>query len=979
MNFTTPLALLILLLIPYFVWLGWPRKTAVRRWRESVSLALRLLMLILLVLSIAGTQIVRAADELSVVFLVDASDSISPEQSAAAEDFVRAAIETMQPTDETAVILFGANALVERPMSGLAELAPVSSVPQPLHTDLAEAIRLGLALFPAGSGRRIVILSDGAATIGNSDKAAQLAASSGVEISYVPLTRSSGGNEALLTDVSAPTRIIQGETFRIDITAQSNADMPATLRVLAGGTIVYDETVQLRRGVNNFAVRLRATEQEFARYRVQLTPQNDTFYQNNELAAFTEIVGPPRVLIVANDGTVADDGTPQPDESPQLRLALEATGLIVDRTTPADLPASLAQLSNYASVVLVNVNAKNLSPRKMDVLQSYVRDLGGGLVAVGGPQSYGMGGYFGTPLEEMLPVEMQIKDQERFPSVSIVIVIDRSGSMGAQEGSLTKIQLAAEGAVRVVELLNDFDEITVIPVDTRPSNQIGPMSAADKETAVSLIRQIGAGGGGIYVRTGLEAAADALSQSPTQIKHIILLSDGSDSEEKEGVPELIGALTAENVTLTAVSIGQGQDTAWLQQMAELGNGRFHFTDQAANLPQIFTQETTNIQRSYLIEERFFPELVSNSSILSGITAVPPLFGYVGTSPKDTAQVILNSHQGDPLLAAWQYGLGKSVAWTSDATGRWGTDWVQWDGFPVFWAQAVRWTISQERDSSVETVITFDDEQAQLTVDTRDTGGDFLNNLTMEANVVAPDGEVTNVLLQQVAPGRYEAEFTPQEAGAYFIRVAGASSEDEDVIVGQTTGWVLGYSPEYAQFETNPQLLESLAEQTGGQEMGDGEITAVFDHTLPSENTTRPIWLWLTLAAAILLPFDIAVRRLVITNRDWQRAWAATFGRFRPAVAAPVQQAEQMSRLFQAKQRAGSRREQKEAVPPIQRQDVVKKDEGSGGKETAVSPISKPVSQPKPSTRPPKPTSGSSLASRLLEKKRQQQKQDNENE
>ena len=974
MNFTTPLAFLLLLVLPYFVWLGRPRKTAVRRWREWTSLAMRVVILILLTLSLAGTQLVRAADELAVVFLVDASDSISPEQAAQAEDFVRAAIETMTPEDQAAVILFGANALVERPMSGLAELAPVTTVPQRLHTDLAEAIRLGLALFPTGAARRLVILSDGAATIGDTQKAAQLAAASGVEISYVPLSRSSGDAEALLTHVDAPTRIIQGDTFRIDVTAESNANTPATLRVLAGGNIVYEEAVQLRRGVNNFSVRLRATEQEFARYRVQLTPINDTFYQNNELAAFTEIVGPPRVLLVANDGTIDDDGTPLPDESPQIRLALEATGLLVDRIRPSDLPASLAELSNYATVVLVNVNAKNLSPRKMEVLQSYVRDLGGGLVAVGGPTSYGMGGYFGTPLEETLPVEMQIKDQERFPSVSMVIVIDRSGSMGAQEGSLTKIQLAAEGAVRVVELLNDFDEITVIPVDTQPDNQIGPLPASDKETAINLIRQIGAGGGGIYVRTGLEAAAEALATSSTQVKHIILLADGADSEEKEGVPQLIEGLTAEGVTVTTVSIGQGPDTAWLQQMAELGNGRFHFTNQAANLPQIFTQETTAIQRSYLIEERFFPTLVSNSPILSGITAVPPLYGYVGTSPKDTAQVVLNTHQGDPLLATWQYGLGRAVAWTSDATGRWGVDWVQWEGFPVFWAQAVRWTVSQERNSNVETVVNFDEEDAQLTVDVRDDNGKFLNSLVMEANVVAPDGEVTNVILQQVAPGRYEADFTPQSDGAYFIRIAGTSPENEDVAVGQTSGWVLGYSPEYAQFETNPQLLESLAELTGGQMLTEA-VTAVFDHTLPSEAAARPIWSWLTLAAVLLLPFDIAVRRLVITRRDWQRAWAATFGRWQTVPVQLEPRTEQVSRLFQAKQRAGTQRptpEQPEGVPsPIQRQDAV----AQPTEEKKMVEGERPSLPAKPQI-PSSPASGS-LAARLLEKKRQQSNSDDD--
>lgn len=989
MSFTTPLALLLLFAIPYFIWIGKPRKTAVSKKRDWLSVVIRVIILILIVLSLAGAQLVQDADELAVVFLVDASDSISPEQAEQAEEFVRAAIETMEPNDQTAVIQFGANALVDRPMSRLAELAPLSSVPQPLQTDIAEAVRLGLALFPAGTAKRMVILSDGAATIGNAEEAARLAETAGVEISYIPLTSAREGEEALLTDVSAPTRISQGELFNIDITAESTANMPAVLRVLSAGQVVYEENVQLQPGVNNFAVRLRGLEQEFARFRVQLTPTDDTFYQNNELAAFTEVTGSPRVLMIANDGSVGPDGTARPDESPQLQLALEATGLEVDKMTPADLPASLAQLSNYASIVLVNINARDLSPRKMEVIQSYVRDLGGGLVTVGGPESYGMGGYYKTPLEEALPVEMQIRDQERFPSVSMVIVIDRSGSMGAQEGGVTKIQLAAEGAVRVVELLNDFDEITVIPVDTQPSGQIGPLSASDRETAINQIRQIGAGGGGIYVRTGLEAAAEALSQSPNQVKHIILLADGSDSEEKEGVPELIAALTTENVTLTSVSIGGGPDLPWLRQMSELGNGRFHFTDRAANLPQIFTQETTNIQRNYLIEERFFPELVTGSPILAGITAVPPLYGYVGTYPKDTAQVILGTPQGDPLLAAWQYGLGRSVMWASDATGRWGTDWVQWEGFPAFWAQAVRWTISEARDSNVETNVAYDDETAVLTVNAQDVGGAFLNNVQMEANVVSPSGDVENLTLQQVAPGQYQSEFTPATDGAYFIRVAGTDGVSEEAVVGQTSGWVLGYSPEYSQFESNPQLLESLAETTNGQDLlalneasTDGAITAVFEHNLTTEATTRPIWPWLILIATLLLPIDIALRRLVITKSDWQRAWAATFGRFTPQQVEPAPRTQQMSSLFEAKDRAGVKRpstpeDQEAVVPqPIQTEDA-SKTKAEQTKSKSTPPQATPTSQRKksPSSSTQSGDQSSTLASQLLKKKRQNQDPD----
>ncbi|MCL4867552.1 MAG: VWA domain-containing protein [Anaerolineae bacterium] len=972
MNFTTPLALLLLLTLPYFYGLARPQPTSYRRapWRDWGSLITRLLIILLLILALAGAQAVRAADELAVVFLLDVSDSMGPEQVDQAEQIIREAMNHMTADDQAAVIVFGANALVDRPMSRLAELAPISSVPQTLHTDLAEAIRLGLAIFPAGPARRMVIISDGAATIGDTMEAARLAAASGIQIDYIPLIQDNAAAiEAFITSVNAPSRVTQGEAFAIQIGIESSHNMPAILRVLAGSRVIFDEPIQLNAGITNHTIRLQATEPEFARYRVELIPTQDSYFQNNELAAFTDIAGPPRVLLVANDGTLDDTGNPYPDEAPPLILALQAIGLEVDLTTPAGLPANLAELSNYGAIILVNVNAKYLTPRKMEILQTYVRDLGGGLVAVGGPQSYGMGGYFQTPLEETLPVDMQIKDQERFPAVSIVIVIDRSGSMGMNEGGVTKIQLAAEGAVRVVELLNDFDVITVIPVDTQPNNPIGPISATEREQAIGQIRQIGAGGGGIYVRNGLEAAAGALAQFPTEVQHIIVLADGADSEQKDGVPELLDSLVAQGVTISFVAIGNGPDVPWLQQMAERGNGRFHFTDRAANLPQIFTQETTSIQRTYLIEERFFPTQVSSSPILTGIQAVPPLYGYVGASPKNTAQVILETHQGDPLLAVWQYGLGRAVAWTSDATGRWGVDWVRWAGFAPFWGQAVRWTISQDRDNLIETVVSYQGKQGTLTVDARDSNGQFLNNLVMEANVVSPVGVTTNVTLQQIAPGRYEAAFSPDDTGAYLIRVAGNLPGD-DTVIGQTSGWVLGYSPEYQQFGGNPQLLAQIAELTSGRDLS-GNPSGAFDHTLASDATTRPIWHWLTFTALMLLPLDIALRRLVVTRTDMERAWAATGGRVLtrlfPSPIVDPERAEQMSSLFEAKARARRPGEGASSGETLFTRPVERTEQPP----TAPPKAEPPAAAPSPPTSPP-PRDSTALASRLLAKKRQQQ-------
>lgn len=912
MSFSTPPALILLLLLPLAAWLVWPARRRGAKPRSGwAGLVLRLLILALLILSLAGTQLVRAVDELAVIFLVDASDSMGNENAVAAERFVRDSVAAMGPDDRAGVILFGGNALVEQPLRGsesAGELPPFASQPQRIATDLAEAIRLSLALLPPDAARRLVILSDGATTTGDTAEAIRLAAAAGVSIDVIPLSRSVASGEIILRDVRAPARVGQGETFRLEVEAHSTAAADAVLRVLGDGAVIYEETVRLQPGSNNFVVRLRAEEPAFTRYRVQLTPIGtlDTFPQNNELAAFTEVVGQPRVLIVAQGGN-EESGEPLPDEAAQLAAALSDSGLSIDRVTPVELSPSLADLADYAAVILVNVNARDLSPRKMDALQAYVRDLGGGLMAVGGPQSFGMGGYFGTPLEETLPVNMQIDDQERFPAVSLVLVIDRSGSMAATEGGVPKIQLAAEGAIRALELLNDFDELTIIPVDQAPDAIIGPVTAANRDEAIERMRRMGAGGGGIFVHAGLEAAAEALAASDKEVKHIVVLADGADAEQKEGVPELLAQLTAEGVTVSMVSIGVGPDTNWLQEMAELGNGRFHFTDQAANLPQIFTQETVAIQRNYVIEERFFPTQSAASPILLGIRETPPLLGYVGASPKATAQTSLVTHLGDPLLATWQYGLGRSLAWTSDATGRWATDWVRWDGFATFWNQAARWTFGARSEGALDAEIRLDGDTARLIVDAQ-SGGRYLNDLSLTANVVDPAGNTQSVALQQVGPGRYEGVFTPAVDGAYFVGVGTMNEGPESAGGLQTTaGWVLGYSPEYATLEDNPALLASLAQTTGGRVLDlESGMAAVFDHNLTAAPASQPIWPWLTLAAVLLLPLDVAARRLTLTRRDWRRLWARIrdhgLGIRQEEQAAEAERTEGMAQLLRAKER-----------------------------------------------------------------------------
>lgn len=964
MSFTTPIALILLLLVPYFLWLGRPRSTFGRQ-RATTALVLRTLIILSLILSVAGLQVVRASDELAVVFLIDKSDSMPEQTVEVGRQFAEDAIQRMRPNDQAAIIVFGSDALVERPMTGSREVGQIESTPLPLNTDLAEAIRLGMALYPPGAARRMVILSDGLANSGDAEQAARLASASGIEIVSVPFAALSG-QEILVTDVNVPTRLNEGQTFDISVAIESTVNTPAVLRVISSGEVAVQENVELVEGVNRYAFTLDAVETGLTSFRVQVVPETeDIFYQNNELSAFTQVVGPPRVLIVADDEA----------ESFNLAQALLQQGLTVDTVTSSGMPTELSVLSGYQSIVLANIPAQNLGPRRMEAIQLYVRDLGGGLVVVGGPNAYGVGGYFMTPLEEALPVEMQLKDQERLPQLTVMYVIDTSGSMADTSlGGFPKIELAKEAILRSLALLSPSDRVGVIGFSESASTIVPLGSAADQVEIARNVASLRAGGG-TDIYAGLLAMSRVLPDDPGQLRHVVLLTDGGASPE--GVAPLVEEMYNEHgITLSVIAIGAGY-APFLEDIPPLADGRFHNAFNVDTIPEIFSEETVIATRAYIIENEFQPALTSSSPILTGITGTPSLSGYVGTTIKPTAQQILITDKEDPLLATWQYGLGRSVAWTSDATGRWAGNWVSWDQYARFWSQAVRWTITEGVSQNVEVSVIQEGEQVRVIVDAIDDNGTFLNGLDMDANIVSPELESESIQVEQVAPGRYEGVFTPSNEGAYFVRVAGADPEGDSAAVAQTAGYVLSYSPEYRSFQGNPDYLRFIAGLTGGDVIEDP--SEAFIHNLAFDQARQPMWPYLLLLATILLPFDIAVRRLVITQSDLVRFRNRLF----PGKPTPVAPREsRVGTLFEAKQRAEQRTQVNDlpsfgsgesSDPPLPSQPSTPRPAAPSPAKARPTPV-KPAA-PKPTAGPSTAVPGSTASSLLARKRARQQEQD----
>lgn len=887
MTFASPEMLILLIALPLVWWVGFPR-LAFRRRRDLSSLLVRSVLLTLLILALAGLQIVRTVDRMAVAFVVDASDSMGAALQEEQVAWIQAAVQQKPPDDEWALIVFGADVSVDTPFSRITEVPTIRSTVPGGNTNLAAAIQTAISLFPADARRRIVLLTDGQQTIGSAEAKARLAQASGVEISYVLLARDPQP-DVRITEFTSPARVAEGQEFDITVSLEAQQATAATLLLFSGGQLIREQEISLEAGRSSYTITQRSPQGGFLDFSAQVIVPGgaDDFTQNNRLGTFSQIVGPPRILLVASSAADVE----------QLLPALQSAGLRVDLIAPDALPADTTALAVYTSIVIANVPAADFSNRQMERIQSYVRDLGGGLVFVGGPDSYGPGGYFQTPLEETLPVETQIRDQQRLPQLSIAYLVDRSGSMGTSGDEVfTNLQLAQRAVVLSIDFLQPSDRVAIGTFDSSGAWVAPFQDVNDKQQLQFLVGTLRPGGG-TDIMSGMRLVERDIVGEPSQRKHLILITDGGSSST--GLVELARRLHNDyDVTLSVIAIGTAQPP-FLREMAESGAGNYHAVENVGQIPIILAQETVLATRSYIQEGEFAVTQSAISPILQGISALPLLRGYVATTARQTAQVILRAPEpfSDPLLVSWQVGLGRAIAFTSDATSRWAADWVTWGDFGRFWAQVVNASITENASSNIETRVIMEGERARVIVDARDDAGAFQNNLALQASVVAPDGTGRTITLQQTAPGTYESDFLPTVEGAYFISING---EIDAQPFNEMTGWVMSYSPEYARNTPDEELLQELAAITGGRSLRE-DPQGAFSMSQEPRTAAAPVYPLLLLLALLLLPVDIALRRIIITRSDLQRLRDFLRGEQTEAISS-----ERMTTLISARERVRER-------------------------------------------------------------------------
>lgn len=907
----------LLLLAPWVVYIWWMLRHTPRLHgkRKLAVVATRAVILLLLIAIAAGASPYRTVEQRNVVFLADRSASMKDQEALGA--WIAEAWASKPEGDYGGILSTGLHAVVDRPLTE----APLANPSEYVFrtelddsfTDLSKGLQLSAAMLSEQGGGRIVLLSDGSENAGDALRGARLLKDAGIAVDVVELT-SVLERDAAIDELQVPNSLKQGETFSFQLTIQSTFAGEAELRLFEDDRPITTASVQLETGENRFALQGIAKDSGFHRFRAELYAPGDEQSANNAAYAFSRVSGPPIVLIV--------EGTPGSSEN--IEAALTASLIGHETIIPEQLSVELASYAAYDSIILHNVPATRIAEKPMEWLSKATRDYGVGLLMLGGEDSFGLGGYFQTPVERALPVYMDLQGRKQIPSLGLVLVIDRSGSMA--DG---KLELAKEAAMRTVELLRDVDTVGVVAFDSTPWWVVEPTPLTDRDEVLEKIQGIQPEGG-TEIYTALDAGYKGLLDINAQRKHMILLTDGQSSTSMN-YATITDAMNENLMTLSTVAVGEGSDQALLQKLANDGKGRYYYTQDQSTLPAIFSRETVLMSRTYIVDGTIAPSVGDAGdwrTLWDG--GVPKLQAYVATTPKEMAEVALWSPDGDPLLARWTFGAGRSVAWTSDMTGKWSPEWVKWDRFPEALTEWVKWTFPQFDSSPYRVSASMDGGSGKLIVES--TGDEYAAGSAggLAASLEGTDGEISAERLMPVAPGRYEAQLETLEPGAYLTQIGRLTREEgaSGVSEGTTTGFVVPYSAEYRiGNQEGSSLLAQIASITGGRQLSADEAEEAYQFE-PSRQRVPYDWSRELLIAVLLLwLIDIALRRLSL---PWTRIAAVVMrpirglrGAASPAVtgSARIDSISKMKQRTEEKSRFYRQESQESKPKPIARAET----------------------------------------------------------
>lgn len=885
-----PRMLGVVLAAPWFVAiLGWT--LADLPWQQKlVSTILRIGFVAALAGALARPVRTADTDKIATVYMFDVSASVSDAALADAQAVVDEAWELKREDDIVRVVTFAQGPRLLASESGdeaagegeeegksqppriarheVAEGTPPGPDGRPIDpnasSNLQAALQYAYGLYPPGYLRRAVLMSDGLQTGGDILAEANRAADYGVTLHTIPYTRPVPP-EVAIREMKMPERVKVGETFDVTADVYASRATKVVARLKQGESdngLEPSKEVDLEPGANKveFKSVVRVAGEVTYALDLAVAKDSDRFPDNNHFSTTINVPGRPQVLYV--------EGAPR--YAGPLARALTAQQYDVDVRPPSGFPGGLKEMERFDFVIVSDVAKEQISREGQQLVEQYVRDLGGGFLFAGGDNGYGLGGWYNTTFARILPVRMETERRNEMPSVAMALVIDRSGSMTG-----LPMEMAKKAAKATLDVLASDDVLEVIAFDSQPHRYVKFQPARNRSRIRNQISRIQPGGG-TDIFPALDAAYNDLTVTEARKKHVILLTDGK--APTNGIRDLATAMLAEGITVTTVGLGGDVDENLLKMIADVGGGRFHAAPEPNSLPRIFTKETEMVSKAAAVEEWFPVIQTGPAKFLKkiNVSSAPFLHGYVSTKlkPPPAVELLASEDTEEPILARWRVGTGWSLAWTSDVKARWAVEWIGWPGWEKFWGQLVREHMRQKHRRELDMRSEIVDGTLIATVDAFTTDERFDNKLVSNLTVRGPEpgGEKQTVRLEQIAPGRYEARVPLTKYGSFVLHAEHARELEDGTLKPSaiSTGHVSNpYPREFAEFEADEQTLERAALATNG-EFKPKDRAVAFDPGDEKITYHEDLWMRLVMGAVGLFLLDLFLRRVRLFNRRFRR-------------------------------------------------------------------------------------------------------------
>ncbi|MCB0352349.1 MAG: VWA domain-containing protein [Bdellovibrionales bacterium] len=693
---------------------------------------------------------------------IDISESEEPAQIESAIELLRQKIGS---SSQTVGFLPFAGKVAPYPTS-LSDYTSFSSLQESWQklnlgeTNTEQALEAALSYGPSS----VVLVSDGFQTKGEASRIVSEYQQRGVPLHAIIPQRSQGNSSFFIKQLFAPL-IAPGQTpIDIRVTVENSSEQPQSgvLEVKQGDKVLYSEKIEVKPGEERVITVKSDSEEKGGIQKLEATLKaSDGDFGESSQKAFLSTARRNKILLLSGS---------QQDER-FIRQALEESGFEIEAKI-LSRAGSLEGVAfdQFTTVILNNVAAPVLSESFSSGVAPFVRG-GGALVMIGGERGYGLSGYDKTPIDAVLPVEsLPPRQEQRRLNVAVQLVLDKSRSMSFGD----KIEYAKEAAREVVRNLKDEDYIGVIGFDSTPFvafplRQLGP-SRSQALSRIGTLYPIGK----TNLFPALDEAMRGLLKAQAGRKHMIVLTDGKIPDQGPHYLTLVQNMRTYGITVSTVMMGREADVQMLRQMAEYGGGAFYQTFDARSLPRIFLsdirvttgEQTMKESREYLVRRK------ERSKTLSSLESFPPIRGYVETKARPKASVELIAYAAgtaDPLLASWKFGSGKSVAFTTDVSGRWSNYWIRWEKFRFFWKETIDSLFEQGADDKNDPS-RFDLNMAMVNGSLRVELHHLYENLgdVVEASVTRPDGIVVSIPFSKRAEGRFEAEIADPIPGKYVV-------------------------------------------------------------------------------------------------------------------------------------------------------------------------------------------------------------------